>query len=129
ITELNIAPLGEERLEVKLPQFASSAETDRYKRLLETTGKLDMRVLASEDSEFRNLEVPEKPRNEGYKYEWKELARDDATQSQLVKERDGRKRVPVQVIDDYNISGKDLTNIQPTTDQQGRMAGSFDLKG
>lgn len=129
ITELNIAPLGENRLEVKLPEFSSISETDRYKQLLETTGKLEMRVLASEDSEFANLNVGEYPRDEAYKYKWLELAREDATRSRLVKEQNGRKFVPVQVVDDYDISGKDLDNIQPSTDKQGGLAVSFDLKG
>ncbi len=129
ITELNIAPLGDERLEVKLPEFSTGSETDRYKQLLETTGKLEMRVLAAEDGDFRNLNYGDLPRDEGYKYRWVELARDDATHSGLVKEANGKKYVPVQVIDEYGITGKDLQNIQPTTDQQGRMAVSFELKG
>ncbi|MBX3458464.1 MAG: protein translocase subunit SecD [Planctomycetes bacterium] len=129
ITELNIAPLGDERLEVKLPEFSTGGETDRYKKLLETTGKLEMRVLAAEDGDFRNLEVGQLPRDEGYKFRWIELARSDAVSSSLVKERDGKKFVPVQVIDEYDITGKDLQNIQPSTDQQGRMAVSFELKG
>jgi protein-export membrane protein SecD/preprotein translocase SecF subunit len=129
ITELNISPLGDDRLEVKLPEFSTSAETDRYKQLLETTGKLQMRVLAAEDGDFRNLEVGDLPRDEGYKYKWIELERDDATSSSLVKEKDGKKFVPVLIIDEYDITGKDLANIQPTTDKTGRMAVSFDLKG
>jgi preprotein translocase subunit SecD len=107
ITELNIAPLGDNRLEVKLPEFATRAETERYKELLETTGKLEMRVLASEDSEFVRMNVGEYPADEGYKYRWLELARDDAVASgQLVKERDGVQYVPVQIIDDYDITGR-----------------------
>lgn len=128
ITELNIAPLGENRLEVKLPEFSTLSETDRYKQLLETTGKLEMRVLAPEDGDFQNLNVGEYPKDEGYKYKWLELGRDDVS-SQLVKERGGKKYVPVQVVDDYDITGKSLDNIQPSNDQQGRMAVSFDLKG
>lgn len=128
ITELNIAPLGENRIEVKLPEFSTPSETDRYKQLLETTGKLEMRVLAPEDGEFAKLEVGEYPKDEGYKFKWLELARDEVSSS-LVKELNGRKYVPVQVIDDYDIGGRNLDNIQPSTDQQGRMAVSFDLKG
>ncbi|MCB9933564.1 MAG: protein translocase subunit SecD [Planctomycetes bacterium] len=128
ITELNIAPLGENRIEVKLPEFSTPAETARYKQLLETTGKLEMRVLAPEEGDFARLNVNEYPKDEGYKYKWLELARDEVS-SALVKELNGRKYVPVQVIDDYDISGRNLDNIQPTTDQQGRMAVSFDLKG
>ena len=128
ITELNISPLGENRIEVKLPEFSTLSETDRYKQLLETTGKLEMRVLAPEDGDFQNLEVNEYPRDEGYKYKWLELARDDVS-SQLVKELNGRQYVPVQVVDDYEITGRSLDNIQPSNDNQGRMAVSFDLKG
>src|SRR5690606_20777755 len=65
---------------------------------------------------------------EGYKFKWLELARDEVSSS-LVKELNGRKYVPVQVIDDYDIGGRNLDNIQPSTDQQGRMAVSIDLKG
>lgn len=129
ITELNIVPVGDERIEVKLPEFATASETDRYKQLLETTGKLEMRVLAAEDSDFTRLNVGEFPKEESYKYKWIELDRDDATTSALVKERDGKKYVPVQMIDEYDITGKDLQNIQASTDQQGRMAVSFELKG
>jgi protein-export membrane protein SecD/preprotein translocase SecF subunit len=129
ITELNIAPLGENRLEVRLPEFATRAETERYKQLLETTGALEMRVLASEDSEFVNLEVGEYPRDEGYRYRWLPLAREDATSGPLVKERDGRQYVPVLIIDDYDITGRDLTNIQPSTARDGGMAVTFDLRG
>ena len=129
ITELNIAPLGENRLEVKLPEFSTLSETDRYKQLLETTGKLEMRVLASEDGDFQNLNVNEYPKDEGYKYKWLELDSEDSTGSRLVKELNGKKYVPVQVVDEYEITGKSLNNIQPSNDQQGRMAVSFDLKG
>ncbi|MBZ0135096.1 MAG: protein translocase subunit SecD [Planctomycetes bacterium] len=128
ITELNIAPLGDNRLEVKLPEFSTISETDRYKQLLETTGKLEMRVLAPEDGDFQNLNVNEYPKDEGYKYKWLELARDDVS-SGLVKELNGKKYVPVQVVDDYEITGQSLNNIQPSNDQQGRMAVSFELKG
>jgi protein-export membrane protein SecD/preprotein translocase SecF subunit len=128
ITELNISPLGENRIEVKLPEFSTGAETERYKQLLETTGKLEMRVLADEDGDFAKLNVNEYPKDEGYKFRWLELARDEVSSS-LVKESNGRKYVPVQIIDDYEISGRNLDNIQPTTDRQGRMAVSFDLKG
>lgn len=128
ITELAIVPLGENRIEVKLPEFSTPAETERYKQLLSTTGKLEMRVLAPEDGEFSKLEVGEYPKDEGYKYKWLELARDEVSSS-LVKEQNGRKFVPVQMIDEYEIGGRNLDNIQPSTDQQGRMAVSFDLKG
>ncbi|MCA8934597.1 MAG: protein translocase subunit SecD [Planctomycetes bacterium] len=129
ITELNIAPLGENRLEVKLPEFSAPSETARYKQLLETTGKLEMRVLAREDGEFSKLNVGEYPKDEGYKYKWLEVGEDDIS-SALVKENaEGKKFVPVMVIDDYDVTGKDLDNIQATNDQQGRMAVSFDLKG
>lgn len=129
ITELNIAPLGENRIEVKLPEFSTPSETGRYKQLLETTGKLEMRVLAKEDGPFAKLNVGQVPEEEGYKYRWVELAREDV-QSSLVKEdREGRKFVPVQIIDEYDITGKDLDNIQPTNDREGQMAVSFDLKG
>lgn len=130
ITELNIVQVGENRIEVKLPEFSTAAETNRYKQLLETTGRLEMRVLASEDSEFTNLQVGDTSVEDGYKYRWLELARPDAVGSQnLVKERDGVSYVPVQIIDNYNITGANLTNIQPTQDQQGGMAVSFDLRG
>lgn len=128
ITELNITPLGESRIEVRLPEFASSSDTDRYKLLLQSTGKLEMRVLAAENSAFANLQVNQYPKDEGYKYKWLELARDDVSSS-LVKELGGRKYVPVQVIDDYEVGGKDISEIQPATDQQGRMAVSFGLRG
>ncbi|MCB9894427.1 MAG: protein translocase subunit SecD [Planctomycetes bacterium] len=129
ITELNIAPLGENRIEVKLPEFSTSAETARYKQLLQTTGKLEMRVLAAEDGEFSKLEYPKVPDDEGYKYKWLKLAKDDVSSALVKTDAAGNKYVPVQVIDDYSIGGKDLDNIQPSTDRQGRMAVSFDLKG
>jgi protein-export membrane protein SecD/preprotein translocase SecF subunit len=128
ITELNITPLGDNRIEVRLPEFASSSDTDRYKLLLQSTGKLEMRVLAPESGDFANLQVNQYPKDEGYRYKWLELARDDVSSS-LVKELAGKKYVPVQVIDDYEVSGKDISDIQPSTDQQGRMAVSFSLKG
>lgn len=128
ITELNIAQLGDNRIEVKLPEFSTANETDRYKQLLETTGKLEMRVLAAEDGPFANLQYNEFPREEGYKYKWLELGKDDVSSS-LVKERGGKKYVPVMVVDEYDITGRDLTNIQPSTDNTGGIAVSFDLKG
>jgi protein-export membrane protein SecD/preprotein translocase SecF subunit len=129
ITELVISPLGENRVEVKLPKFSSAAETQRFKDLLQTTGKLEMRVLAAENSGFRDLAVNEYPRDEGYKYRWLKLTGDKVTSSSLVKEFGGAKWVPVQVLDDYDITGKDLADIQPSMDQGGQMAVSFSLKG
>lgn len=129
ITELNISPLGENRVEVKLPKFASAAETQRFKSMLETTGKLEMRVLASDKGGFRDLNVGEYPRDEGYKYRWLPLARPDATSSPLAKDQGGTKYVPVMVLDDYDITGKDLGDIQPSLDKNGQMAVSFSLKG
>ncbi|MCC6465737.1 MAG: protein translocase subunit SecD [Planctomycetes bacterium] len=129
MTELTIAPLGESRLEVKLPKFSSPAETQRFKDLLQTTGKLEMRLLAAETSDFAGLEVGQYPKDEGYKYKWLELAKDDATRSALVKERDGKKYVPVMVIDEYDVTGKDLGDVQGGTDRQGGLAVDFSLKG
>ena len=129
ITELSLSPLGENRVEVKLPKFASSAETQRFKSMLETTGKLEMRVLASEKSAFKDLPVGEYPRDEGYKYRWMPLDRPDATSSSLAKDQGGTKYVPVMVLDDYDITGKDLADIQPSLDKNGQMAVSFALKG
>jgi len=129
ITELVISPLGENRVEVKLPKFSSVAETQRFKDLLQTTGKLEMRVLASETGDFRDLQVNDYPKDEGYKYRWLQLTGEKATSSRLVKDQGGAKWVPVQVVDDYDITGKDLGDIQPSMDNQGQMAVSFTLKG
>lgn len=129
ITELVISPLGENRVEVKLPKFSTTAETQRFKDLLQTTGKLEMRVLAAENSAFRDLQVNDYPRDEGYKYRWLPITGDKATSSSLVKEQGGTKYVPVQVLDDYEITGKDLDDIQPSLDNEGQMAVSFSLKG
>jgi protein-export membrane protein SecD len=129
MTELSISPLGDDRVEVKLPKFSTAAETQRFKDLLQTTGKLEMRVLASDKSGFENLQVDEYPRDEGYKYRWLELDSEKATTSPLAKDRGGSKWVPVMVMDEYDITGKDLSDIQPSLDQQGQMAVSFSLKG
>ncbi|MBK9975547.1 MAG: protein translocase subunit SecD [Planctomycetes bacterium] len=129
ITELNISPLGENRVEVKLPKFSSVAETQRFKDLLTSTGKLEMRVLAAEDGAFKDLQVNDLPRDEGYKYRWLELTSEKATGSRLAKDLGGKKYVPVMVLDEYNITGKDLSDIQPSMDNQGQMAVSFSLKG
>lgn len=130
VTELNIAPLGDDRIEVKLPKFASLAETERYKKLLETTGKLQFRVLAPEDGEFANLQYPNKPRDDGYKYDWIEVAEGSSVSSKLAKTVGDKTYVPVQVIDDYNVGGKDLDEILPGTDpKSGGMTVTFKLKG
>ena len=116
ITELNIAPLGENRIEIKLPKFATSAETDRFKELLESTGKLELRILASEESEYANLKYGDEAKEDGYKFKWLELANDDSVNSgALVKDFEGKKYAPVQVIDDYSITGKSLSEISPST--------------
>lgn len=128
ITELNIAALGSDRLEVKLPEFSTRAQTERYKELLETTGKLEMRVLASEESEFADLDVGEFPPGNEFTHRW--LPVENEVQSALAKEKDGETFVPVQVVDEWNITGRSLGNIQPGTDQRGGgLAVTFDLKG
>ncbi|MDC1141640.1 protein translocase subunit SecD [Planctomycetota bacterium] len=130
ITELNIAALGENQLEIKLPKFSTTAETQRFKELLETTGKLEFRVLASVDGEYPNLEFGQEARDEGYKYKWMPLAKDDSvSQSSLVKEHEGQKYVPVQIIDDYGVTGKSLSEISAGTTQEGGMAVNFKFKG
>ncbi|MCC6574287.1 MAG: protein translocase subunit SecD [Planctomycetes bacterium] len=134
ITELNITPLGETQLEVKLPKFASASETQRYKDLLQTTGKLELRVLAPDKTEFTRLTPPELPKDEGYKYKWIPVYKDPkpgAKENSIGGEKDwaGTKVVLTQIIDKWDISGKDIENIVPSVGKEGGLAVSFDMKG
>lgn len=91
---------------------------------------IEFRLLAPEDSEFAELAPDEYPANAAARYRWLEVAREDAVQGSILAKRceaSGTHKVPVQIIDDYNITGADITNIKPTQDQQGGMAVSFDL--
>ncbi|CAG0964157.1 Protein translocase subunit SecD [Planctomycetaceae bacterium] len=129
ITELNITPLGDDRLEVKLPKFATSAETARYKELLQATGKLEMRVTAPDKPEFTKLTPPNLPRDEGYKYKWLEVS--DPTNAKVAnaKEQGGKTWVLIQVIDDWDLGGKDIEKIEPSQSEEGKIAVSFAYKG
>lgn len=129
-TELIIAPLDGNRIEVKLPKFATTAETQRLKELLETTGKLEFRVLANEET-MSGLEAGDMAAIDGYKYDWLELANDDSvSNSKLIKTNaDGVKMVLVQTDDDFEVTGKSLSRISPGNTQDGQMAVNFTLKG
>lgn len=129
ITELNIRPLGDDRLEVKLPKFATSAETARYKELLQATGKLEMRVTAPDKPEFTKLTPPQLPKDEGYKYKWLEIM--DPTNAKVANAKDynGKSWVLIQVIDDWDLGGKDIEKIEPSQSQEGKIAVSFAFKG
>ncbi|NUO15396.1 MAG: protein translocase subunit SecD [Planctomycetaceae bacterium] len=129
ITELSITPLGEDRLEVKLPKFASAGETQRYKDLLETTGKLEIRVLAPDKPEFTRLSPPQLPKDEGYKYKWLEVLDPANAKVSNTKELGGKTYVLVQVIDPWDLSGKDIENIEASVSDQGKLAVSFAFKG
>ncbi len=129
ITELSITPLGEDRLEVKLPKFATSSETQRYKDLLETTGKLEMRILAPDKPEFTKLNYPQTPKDEGYKYKWIEVLDPANAKVQNTKEANGKTWVLVQVVDPWDLSGRDIENIEPSMSEEGKTAVSFAFKG
>lgn len=91
---------------------------------------LEFRLIASEDGEFADLQAEEYPANSAARYRWLELAREDAVQGTILAKRNtetGAQMVPVQVIDEYNITGADITNIKPTQDGQGGMAVNFEF--
>lgn len=129
ITELNITPLGDDRLEVKLPKFATTAETARYKELLQATGKLEMRVTAPDKTEFTKLTPPNLPRDEGYKYKWLEVSDPANAKVANAKEYGGKTWVLIQVIDEWDLGGKDIEKIEPSQSEEGKIAVSFAYKG
>ncbi len=129
ITELSITPLGEDRLEVKLPKFATIAETSRYKELLQATGKLEMRVTAPDKPDFTKLTPPQLPKDEGYKYKWLEVSDPTNAKVSNAKEFNGKTWVLIQTIDDWDLGGKDIENIEPSQSEEGKIAVSFGFKG
>ncbi|CAG0929118.1 partial Protein translocase subunit SecD, partial [Planctomycetaceae bacterium] len=129
ITELSITPLGDDRLEVKLPKFATIAETSRYKELLQATGKLEMRVTAPDKPEFTKLTPPQLPKDEGYKYKWLEVSDPANAKVSNAKEFGGKTWVLIQTIDNWDLGGKDIENIEPSQSEEGKIAVSFGFKG
>jgi preprotein translocase subunit SecD len=88
---------------------------------------IQFRLLAAEDGPFANLNAGEFPPGHTVEYQWLELAREDAGRSVLVKEQDGKKLVPVQMMDDYELTGADIVDVQASTAQDGGMAVSITL--
>ncbi len=184
--ELNIVPIGQSEIEVKLPNL-SPLERERLKQTLESTGALELLLLPNEeiveDTSAKDL-YPRSPDKNPSWYQWYEVLpsqtatkldendglRYDSTRK-LYVEVDPERSAPVfspsnlavvtprlvetayttshgdkrralihveavlaqtyheKAPDTYPISGEYLKNALPTSDDTGRPAVSFELKG
>jgi preprotein translocase subunit SecD len=77
---------------------------------------IQFRLLAAENGPFANLNAGEYPPGHTGEYQWLELAHEDTTGSELMKERDGRKYIPVRTTCEYDLTGAHTTEFRPVLD-------------
>jgi preprotein translocase subunit SecD len=111
--------------------IAACAGSPRQAEPQPPKASVEFRLLAAEDGPFAKVDVDEYPPDFAARYRWLELAREDAVRGSILARRCPQSdtyKVPVQIIDEYNVTSADVIDVQPTTDSRtGGHAVSFKL--